>query len=560
MSEEIEPHILRKFDILQKLGKGAYGIVWKAIDKKYKQVVALKKVFDAFHNATDAQRTFREVMFLQEINGHENIVRLLNIIKAENNKDIYLVFDFMETDLHAVIRANILEEIHKQYIIYQTLKALKYCHSGDLIHRDLKPSNILLNSECHAKVADFGLARSVAAENNDDGGSNPVLTEYVATRWYRAPEILLGSTKYSKAVDMWSVGCILGELIVGKAIFPGTSTLNQIERVLELIGKPKPEDIESIESQLAWNIIGSINITKKKTFHSFFPKASEVAIDLLKRLLVFNPNNRLTAEEALKHKYVEQFSSPEEEIVCESIIRIPMNDNKKFSIREYREALYADIAKRKKEQRKKWQAKYLSQLGMQTDQSTGGYEQYPTQTNEKSQQQKQVQPEPTKQQPVQQQQQTRPTSQQATYQTSTTQSQSKYDNREEKALQEKKMNSVQSSQKPTTTTYSTSTSTYSQSGTYYQKPSTSQTSQGTTSSMTKQSTSQMYSGYSKSGSTGMSNAGTSGTGGYYYPSGYPTTSTTQTVSNSRPVSQGYGGYSKAGPTTMTSQSTVYKKK
>jgi mitogen-activated protein kinase 15 len=145
-------------------------------------------------------------------------------MKAENNKDLYLVFDFMDTDLHAVIRAGILEEIHKKYIVYQILKSLKYMHTGELIHRDLKPSNILLNSECHVKVADFGLARSVAF--NDEDGSPPVLTEYVATRWYRAPEILLGSTKYTKAVDMWSVGCILGELIIGKAIFPGTSTLN----------------------------------------------------------------------------------------------------------------------------------------------------------------------------------------------------------------------------------------------------------------------------------------------------------------------------------------------
>lgn len=112
---------------------------------------------------------------------------------------------------------------------------MKYVHSAELIHRDLKPSNILLDADCNVKVADFGLARSLT-ENNDEDPT--VLTEYVATRWYRAPEILLGSTRYSKAVDMWSVGCILGEMINGKAIFPGTSTLNQIERVIEVIGKP----------------------------------------------------------------------------------------------------------------------------------------------------------------------------------------------------------------------------------------------------------------------------------------------------------------------------------
>jgi mitogen-activated protein kinase 15 len=110
--------------------------------------------------------------------------------------------------LHVVIRAGILEEIHKKFIIYQLFKALKYMHSGELIHRDLKPSNLLLNSECHMKVADYGLARSISCIK--ESGVEPALTEYVATRWYRAPEILLGSTKYSKAVDMWSAGCILG--------------------------------------------------------------------------------------------------------------------------------------------------------------------------------------------------------------------------------------------------------------------------------------------------------------------------------------------------------------
>ena len=143
MTEEIVAHVLKKYEILQKLGKlypplfktkdkfvvnlnwfacvlgkGAYGIVWKAIDKRTKEIVALKKNFDAFQNATDAQRTFREIIFLQELTGHENIIRLQNVVRAENDRDIYLVFDFMDTDLHAVIRANILEDIHKQYIIY----------------------------------------------------------------------------------------------------------------------------------------------------------------------------------------------------------------------------------------------------------------------------------------------------------------------------------------------------------------------------------------------------------------------------------------------------------
>ena len=131
-----------------------------------------------------------------------------------------------ETDLHAVIRANILEEIHKKYIIYQLVKALKFMHSADLLHRDIKPSNLLLNSDCHVKLCDFGLCRNIA----ETAGPQPHLTDYVATRWYRAPEILLGSPRYTKGVDMWAVGCILGEMLSGRPTFPGTSTMNQVWR------------------------------------------------------------------------------------------------------------------------------------------------------------------------------------------------------------------------------------------------------------------------------------------------------------------------------------------
>ena len=350
MVDEIEPHILKRFEILNKQGKGAYGVVFKSIDKKTKETIALKKIFDAFQNATDAQRTYREIMLLQELNGHENIIRLLNVIKAENDKDIYLIFEFMETDLHTVIRANILEDIHKEYVMYQNLKALKFIHSSDIIHRDLKPSNIFIDSECHIKVGDFGLARSVA---NTKDGSSPVLTDYVATRWYRAPEILLGSTKYSKAVDIWSLGCIFAELLTGKPLFPGTSTLNQLNKVLEVTGKPNSEDIESIQSNLASTMLESMPAIKTKSFKSLFPNASPKALDLLQKMLQFNPNKRISVEEALEHPYVAFFHHPEEEIVCDRIIKIPMDDNHKYTVKEYRQKLYDDILKRKREIRKK---------------------------------------------------------------------------------------------------------------------------------------------------------------------------------------------------------------
>jgi len=318
------------------------------MDKKTKNILALKKIFDAFQNATDAQRTFREIMFLQELD-HENIIKLYNVIRADNDKDIYLVFEYMETDLHAVIRAKILEEIHKQYVMYQTLRCLKYMHSADLLHRDLKPSNILLNSDCLVKVADLGLARSVAMKEE---GAAPVLTEYVATRWYRAPEILLGSQKYTKGVDMWSMGCILGEIILGKPIFPGTSTLNQIDRIMVITGRPSSEDIESIQSPLAATMLETLAIPKTKSLREFFPTASDDALDLLSKLLNFNPNKRLSAEKALQHPYVAQFHNPEDEPVCDKIIYIPIDDNTKLSMREYRDRLYQEIAKKKKEQRK----------------------------------------------------------------------------------------------------------------------------------------------------------------------------------------------------------------
>jgi len=349
MVEEVDKHILRKYEISQKLGKGAYAVVFKASDKKTKQVVALKKIFDAFQNATDAQRTFREIMYLQEIANHENIIRLQNVHKADNDKDIYLVFDYMETDLHAVIRANILEDIHKQYVIYQVLKALKYRHSADLVHRDLKPSNLLLNEECHMKVADFGLARSIKALNSVQDSSS-VLTDYVATRWYRAPEILLGSTSYTKAVDMWSLGCILAEMLGGKPLFPGTSTMNQLEKILEVTGMPSQSDVDSIQSAFAATMLQSLPPVRKRSLPASF-SASPDALDLMHKLLEFNPAKRLSADGALKHPYLAQFFTGDEP-TSPNVVAISIDDNTKYTVQDYRDKLYKEVVQKKKANRR----------------------------------------------------------------------------------------------------------------------------------------------------------------------------------------------------------------
>lgn len=229
--------------MVKKVGSGAYGHVWKVRDRKTGEILALKKIFDAFQHSTDAQRTYREIMFLRMF-SHPNIIKLYHVLRAENDKDIYLVFECMEADLHNAIREGILQDLHRQYVIYQCVLALKYLHSGEVIHRDLKPSNVLLNSSCKVKLCDFGLVRSVAKEET----ASPVLTEYVATRWYRAPEILLGSNEYSKSVDLWSLGCIIAEMVLNKPIFPGNSTLHQLEKILSFTGKPSNEDIDSIRS------------------------------------------------------------------------------------------------------------------------------------------------------------------------------------------------------------------------------------------------------------------------------------------------------------------------
>ncbi|KAL7295323.1 hypothetical protein TKK_0011354 [Trichogramma kaykai] len=367
---EIDVHVTKHYDIIRRLGKGAYGIVWKAINKRSKETVAVKKIFDAFRNQTDAQRTFREIIFLISFVKHENIIKLIDLHKANNDRDIYLVFEYMETDLHNVIkRGTILKDIHKVFIMYQLFKAIKYIHSGNVIHRDLKPSNILLNTQCHCKIADFGLARSVCQLNESDGefGSDPTLTDYVATRWYRAPEILIASKRYTKGIDMWSLGCILGEMLLGKPLFPGSSTINQVERIMATLPTPTEEDLLSISAGYGTSLLEKTPATPHKSLNDLLPGISNKALDLISNLIVFNPNQRLTAIEALEHPYVASFHVKENEPEKGSSVIPFLRDDVQLSVEEYRNKLYSMMdQKSRRHKSSKSRSKYSTEL-MKTD-------------------------------------------------------------------------------------------------------------------------------------------------------------------------------------------------
>ncbi|KAJ6637737.1 Extracellular signal-regulated kinase 7 [Pseudolycoriella hygida] len=341
---EIDDKILKNFDIKKRLGKGAYGIVWKATDKRTQQIVAVKKIFDAFRNETDAQRTFREIMFLTAFRNHPNVIQLQSIHRAFNNMDIYLSFECMDSDLHNVIkRGSILKDIHKRYVMYQLLNAMLYIHSGNVCHRDMKPSNCLIDSKCRCKIADFGLARSVS--HSQSGRENDVvelcLTDYVATRWYRAPELLVASKKYTLGIDMWSLGCILGEMIRGKPLFPGSCSVNQVERIVAAMPHITEEDVKSVGSGF-----GSVLLSKSNSKLEF-PNLDELLLGspedakhLVKSLLVLDPVKRLSAKQALHHKYVEKFRYKLPELELNQDIIPIFRDDVQLSVTEYRTKLY----------------------------------------------------------------------------------------------------------------------------------------------------------------------------------------------------------------------------
>lgn len=300
------------YELFDIVGEGAYGVVASGRHVPTGTLVAVKKIHP-FERSLFCMRTLREIKLLKNF-SNENIISILDIQRPKSLdelNDVYIVQELMDTDLSRIIRSQPLSDDHCQYFTYQLLRALKVLHSADVLHRDLKPGNLLVNSNCDLKICDFGLARS--AQPHTESSAAGFMTEYVATRWYRAPEIMLTYQHYTKAIDMWAVGCIIAEMIGGVPLFPGKDYIDQLALILEVVGTPDNDQYFYIKSRRARHHMKSLPFHVRKDFRVMFPEANPLALDLIDRLLVFDPTSRMTVEEALMHPYVANYHEPLDE-------------------------------------------------------------------------------------------------------------------------------------------------------------------------------------------------------------------------------------------------------
>ncbi|KAH9496306.1 Mitogen-activated protein kinase 14 [Bulinus truncatus] len=323
-----------RYKRLVPIGSGAYGQVCAADDEVIKKRVAVKKLARPFQSEIFAKRAFREIRMLRHFD-HENLINLLDIFTPNKSysdfQDVYLVTPLMDTDLSDILKCQALQDDHIKFLLYQILRGLKYIHSAGIIHRDLKPNNIGVNQNVELKILDFGLARSSAEE----------MTGYVVCRWYRAPEIILNWMHYNEKVDMWSVGCILGEMITRKPLFKGVDHIDQLNKILSLVGKPPEDFIHKIASKDAQIYIRSLPRTKKKDYHQYFAGASPQAIDLLEKMLDLDPDTRISVDDALKHQYVRQYHDPDDEPLSE--LFDSSFENKDLKIEGWRHLVYQEL-------------------------------------------------------------------------------------------------------------------------------------------------------------------------------------------------------------------------
>lgn len=285
------------------IGYGAFGVVWAVTDPRSGKRIAIKKLPNVFQSLISCKRVYREVKMLCTFR-HENVLSAIDIIKPPEShifNELYVATEWMQSDLHRIIVSpQPLTPDHVKVFIYQILRGLKYLHSANIIHRDIKPGNLLINANCLLKICDFGLARVVELDENAS------MTHEVVTQYYRAPEILMGARHYTAAVDIWSVGCILAELLSRRILFQAQSPLHQLDLILDLLGTPMPEDLKTVCEQAKQHVNRKSFIPSKLTFlYTLSNDCDFEVVNLLSAMLVFNPEKRVTAANALSHSYLE---------------------------------------------------------------------------------------------------------------------------------------------------------------------------------------------------------------------------------------------------------------
>ncbi|XP_069116664.1 cyclin-dependent kinase-like 1 isoform X24 [Argopecten irradians] len=294
---------MEKYEKLTRIGEGSYGVVFKCRNKETGVIVAIKRFVESEDDPLIKKIAMREIRMLKQLK-HPNLVNLIEVFRRK--KRLHLVFEYVDhTVLHELDRypRGVNEDLVKK-IVSQTLEAVNYCHSRNCIHRDVKPENILLSTERQVKLCDFGFARVLTGPLDE-------YTDYVATRWYRAPELLVGDPKYGPPVDVWAIGCVFAELLSGQALWPGKSDLDQIFLIKKTLGDLIPTQKSAFSSNIFFQGLEIPNVEPEnyEPLENKFPRISSNALDFMKNCLKMDPAERMTCEELLQHKYLDGMTS-----------------------------------------------------------------------------------------------------------------------------------------------------------------------------------------------------------------------------------------------------------
>lgn len=297
------------FEPIKKVSMCAHTEVVTFLDNESGGIVSVKKVKDALRNIGDAQRLLREVKVLRSAR-HENLLAVVDAYAPRSLKDVYVVTPAMKSSLHRVVSSRqTLTLEHRQFLLHQIMKGLFYLHSAGLVHRELRPSNILVNADCSLKICNFGLTR---CREEEDG---------VVTSEYRAPELLLGS-RYTCAVDIWAAGCILGELAAGRPVFGGRDNLDQLRRILLVLGPLPAEEFDWIPSsgkELLQELLRTTQCGGQPVcWADMIPGSPELELQAVESMLAFGTRRRPTALDMLRHPNLQPYHSEADEVKSES--------------------------------------------------------------------------------------------------------------------------------------------------------------------------------------------------------------------------------------------------